>query len=642
MSKYTQMGIFVAGDIVCINIAYIIAFLLRFEFSIDIVLKSGFFTIYLDNLVWIVLIKVAIIAAFGLYNSLWKYAGTEQILKVFAAATLSLLAVMLFLTLTQQVIPRGVQCICYLIDILLMGGTRLGYRVLFNPSETGGLYAILRSNMSSGKSKSSRVLLVGAGDAGASMIKEMTRNPETGKHVVAVIDDDVQKAGKRIAGKKIIGSQDMIVKAAGKYEIDEIIVAIPSATRKQIQSILNECNKTDCKIQILPAYIDLIDGKVNITKLRNVAIEDLLGREPVSVNLDAISGYISGKVVLVTGGGGSIGSELCRQIAAFHPQKLIALDIYENSVFDLSNEMRMNRPEVSFKTVITSIRNRRRLADIFEEEHPQVVFHAAAHKHVPLMELNPKEAVLNNIIGTKNIIELSDLYRVERFVLISTDKAVNPTNVMGATKRVAEMLMQYMSSRSLTNFSAVRFGNVLGSNGSVLPLFRSQIEQGGPVTVTNDEVTRYFMTISEAVQLVIQSGAMAAGGEIFILDMGDPIRIMDLAENVIRLSGYVPYIDIDIVVIGLRPGEKLYEELLLAEEGIRKTTHRSIYVGHPLPPSPVLSDLLTRKETDLEKMAENICCLADIDVKEWLSELVPNYSVDKTCSNRGTPAEKGV
>ena len=629
MTKYTKMGIFIAGDIVCINIAYIIAFFLRFEFSVDTVLRSGFFTVYLDNLVWIILIKVGIVAAFGLYNSLWKYAGTEQILKVFAAATLSLLAVMLFLTLARQVIPRGVQCICYLLDILLMGGTRFGYRVFRNPSETGGLYTLLRSNFVGAKSNASRVLLVGAGDAGAGMIKEIVRNPETGKHVVAVIDDDSQKIGKRIVGKKIVGDRNMIVKAVEKYEIDEIIVAIPSATRKQIQSILNECNKTECNIQILPAYIDLIDGKVNITKLRNVAIEDLLGREPVSVNLHAISGYLTDKVVLVTGGGGSIGSELCRQIAAFHPQKLIALDIYENSIFDLTNEMRMSRPEVSFKTVLTTIRNRRRLEDMFEEDHPQVVFHAAAHKHVPLMEENPKEAILNNILGTKNIIELSDKYNVEKFVLISTDKAVNPTNVMGATKRVAEMLMQDMSSRSSTNFSAVRFGNVLGSNGSVIPLFRKQIEQGGPVTVTHEDVTRYFMTIPEAVQLVIQAGAMAAGGEIFILDMGEPVKIMDLAENVIRLSGYVPYIDIDIIVTGLRPGEKLYEELLLAEEGIRKTTHSSIYVGHPVPPSTVLKNFLTQGGTDLEKTAESICRLSDSEVKVWLSELVPNYSVDK-------------
>ncbi|MDD2484791.1 MAG: nucleoside-diphosphate sugar epimerase/dehydratase, partial [Eubacteriales bacterium] len=531
MTRYTKIGALMATDIISITVAFMLAFLLRFEFNFRGVLEQGYFDVFLKNLLWIILIKVTVFAFFRLYNSLWRYAGIEQIIKIVAAATVAFAAVMLFLDLAGQVIPRGVQGIAYLLDIMLLGGTRIACRVLRNPSELRRIFFLVHKSMGICGSKASRVLLVGAGDAGASMIKEIDRNPDSRKRVMAVIDDNSQKMGKSISGKKIVGNRNRIVAAAKKYEIDEIIVAIPSAPKKQIQGILNECKKTACKIKILPAYIDLIDGKVNISKLRDVAIEDLLGREAVCVDLAEVSGYLKDKVVVVTGGGGSIGSELCRQIAKFSPKKLIALDVYENSLFDLTNEIAKSYPEISFSPVVTSVRNRRRLIEFFEREHPEVVFHAAAHKHVPLMEDNPKEAILNNIIGTKNVLELSDEYGVERFVLVSTDKAVNPTNVMGATKRVAEMLMQEISTRSLTNFSAVRFGNVLGSNGSVLPLFRKQIEEGGPVTVTHEEVTRYFMTIPEAVQLVIQSGAIANGGEIFILDMGDAVRIMDLAEN---------------------------------------------------------------------------------------------------------------
>lgn len=335
---------------------------------------------------------------------------------------------------------------------------------------------------------------------------------------------------------------------------------------------------------------------------------------------------MEGKIVLVTGGGGSIGSELCRQIARFRPRKLIALDIYENAVFELQNEIKHTHPELEFEVVIASVRSRQRIQEVFLNYKPHVIFHAAAHKHVPLMENNPKDAVINNIIGTKNMIDLADEYAVENFVMISTDKAVNPTNVMGATKRVAEMILQEKSSHSRTSYSAVRFGNVLGSNGSVIPLFRKQIERGGPVTVTHEDITRYFMTIPEAVQLVIQAGAMATGGEIFILDMGDPVRIMDLAENVIRLSGYIPNVDIDIKVTGLRPGEKLYEELLLDEEGIEKTAHNKIYVGHPLPPTAELIEMLEQEGVCTDESISGIISMKDDEVRDWLQKLVPNYN----------------
>ena len=414
---------------------------------------------------------------------------------------------------------------------------------------------------------------------------------------------------------------------ARKKGIDEIIVAIPSANHKEIQNILNECNKTKCKIKVLPSLGELINGDVSVSHLRDVEIEDLLGRDPVKVNLREISGYLEEKIVLVTGGGGSIGSELCRQIARFRPRRIIAMDIYENTVFELANEMKSKYPQLEFEVVIGSVRSRERVHEVFEKYKPHVVFHAAAHKHVPLMEKNPKEAIKNNIIGTKNLIDMADEYSVSKFVLISTDKAVNPTNVMGATKRAGEMMLQEKSTHSRTSYTAVRFGNVLGSNGSVIPIFRKQIENGGPVTVTHPDITRYFMTIPEAVQLVIQAGAMADGGEIFVLDMGEPVRIMDLAENIIRLSGYIPRVDIDIEITGLRPGEKLYEELLLDEENMKKTAHQKIYVERPLPIDPELNRLLSGEDgITLEERIEEVVKGSDSEAKEWLHTLVKSYT----------------
>ena len=410
-----------------------------------------------------------------------------------------------------------------------------------------------------------------------------------------------------------------------KYGIDEIIIAIPSGTRKDIQAIAGIGGETGCKTSILPAYIDLIDGKVSASKLRRVNIEDLLGREPVMLDNEAISGYIEDKIVLVTGAGGSIGSELCRQIARNNPRKLVALDIYENSLYELCVDMQRLYSELELTPVIASIQNSKNLTQIFEKHCPHVVFHAPAHKHVPLMENNPREALLNNIIGTKNVIDLSDKYTVEKFILISTDKAVNPTNVMGATKRIAEMLMQDKSRVSQTVFSAVRFGNVLDSNGSVIPIFKRQIEQGGPVTVPHRDVSHLFMSMSEAVQLVIQTGAMAAGGEIFILDMGESVKIKELAEKLIRLSGYTPYTDIDIVFTGLRPGEKLYEELLMDEEGIQKTSHGSIFIGKPTAPPPALEEILKQGEDALGDEVVKVCRKSDEKIKKWLQTIVPTY-----------------
>lgn len=630
MVKYSRVAILLVADAICVNLSYIIALLARFEFDVKSAVFWSYFEDYVNGILWITIIQLAVFWLFGLYNSLWKYAGVEELVKVALASLTGSLAVIVYLEFTQQAFPRSTYIFEPCLSMLFIGGIRLSYR-FFRDLKTPGNFNsyVLRKT---GKhaplegDDSTKVMLVGAGDAGASIIKEVRQHPEYGRKVVVAVDDNPDKRNQRIAGVKIAGGRADIKRLARKYGVDEIIIAIPSAKRKESQEIVNECNKTRCKLKILPGLSDLINDKVSISKLRDVDIEDLLGREPVQVNLREITGYIENKIVMVTGGGGSIGSELCRQIARFRPRKLIAVDIYENTVFELKNEMKRNYPLLEFEVAIASVRDHRRMEEVFVKYKPHVIFHAAAHKHVPLMEENPKEALINNVLGTKNMVDLADTYAVEKFVLISTDKAVNPTNVMGATKRVCEMILQEKSAQSRTSYSAVRFGNVLGSNGSVIPIFRKQIAQGGPVTVTHREITRYFMTIPEAVQLVIQAGAMAEGGEIFILDMGNPVKIMDLAENVIRLSGYVPYVDIDIKITGLRPGEKLYEELLLDEEGIKKTTHNKIYVGHPVPPPEELSRLLSRTNgSGVEDSIMKVALGTDDDARVWLHRMVPTY-----------------
>lgn len=425
-----------------------------------------------------------------------------------------------------------------------------------------------------------RVLIIGGGEAGSIVIREMYNNPQIHRCPVAVIDDNPEKHGKKINGVPIVGSREDIYRVVREKKIDEILIAIPSASRLEINKIANICNKTKCSLKTLPGIYEIIDGKVSIKEMRDIEIEDLLGRDPIEVDLMAMSGYLIDEIVLVTGGGGSIGSELCRQIANFSPKKLIVFDSYENNAYEIQQELkRKYGSSLNLEVCIGTVREQSRLEQIFRIHRPKVVFHAAAHKHVPLMEDNPMEAIKNNVFGTMNVAECADKYGAKRFVLISTDKAVNPANIMGATKRIAEIIIQAMDKKSKTEFAAVRFGNVLGSNGSVIPLFRKQISEGGPVTVTDPEIIRYFMTISEAVQLVIQAGAMAKGGEIFVLDMGEPVRIRDLARDLIKLSGFEPDVDIKIEYIGLRPGEKLYEELLMAEEGLVQTEHEKIFIG---------------------------------------------------------------
>lgn len=466
-----------------------------------------------------------------------------------------------------------------------------------------------------------RVMVVGAGEMGSMVIKDMKSAPESKGIPVVAIDDDKSKRGTRIHGVKVVGGRESIPRMAGRYNVDQIVLAIASAKREDRQDILSICAKTGCKLKTIPALYEMIEGDMEHPAVRDVDILDLLGRDEVNLNVEEISGYLKNKTVLVTGGGGSIGSELCRQIAHFHPKRLIIFDIYENNAYDLQNELLMKFPNLNLEVLIGSVRDRARVEHIFEVCRPDVVFHAAAHKHVPLMELSPGEAVKNNVFGTLNVAQACDQYGVKRMVMISTDKAVNPTNIMGATKRICELIIQYCSRHSQnTDYMAVRFGNVLGSNGSVIPLFKRQIAAGGPVTVTHPDIIRYFMTIPEAARLVIQAGGMAHGGEIFILDMGEPVKIVDLARNLIRLSGLEPDVDIKIAYTGLRPGEKLYEELLLdSEGGCQKTSHELIYIGKPI---PFDEDTFLN---DLEQL-RGVAGVDNVKMIEIVHRLVPTYT----------------
>jgi len=623
MRRKLKANLLVLIDIILINISLISAYLLRFDGVIGRIPPD-----FLRNAVYLAvaatIVKIACFIFFRLYSSLWKYAGAYELASIVMAAFIGNMIMTSLvlashtelpkgvpyaeLVLTYAKAPRSIFVITFFIDIFLIGLVRFGYRVVRRLVK-GEIIRIKDAK---------RVLIIGGGEAGAIIVKELKLHPELKSVPVAIIDDDEFKIGMKLNGVPIVGNRSKIAEVARKQDIDEIIIAIPSAARKNINEIYNECSKTDCKIKILPSVAELIDESVVIQKIRDVNIEDLLGRDPINLDCSEIETYIKGQVVLVTGGGGSIGSELCRQIATFNPRQLIILDNYENNLYDIQNELLYKHPDLNLVPVVANIREKQRLDNIFATYRPGVVFHAAAHKHVPLMEANPTEAVKNNVFGTMNVAECSDRFGVKRFVLISTDKAVNPTNIMGATKRIAEMIIQAINKYSKTEFVAVRFGNVLGSNGSVIPLFKKQIEQGGPVTVTHPEVIRYFMTIPEAVQLVLQAGAMAKGGEIFVLDMGEPVKIYDLARNLIKLSGFEPDEDIKIVFTGLRPGEKLYEELLLAEEGLQATKHDKIYVAQP-----VFTDLALLKR-EIEVLKEIITNNAD-GVMDYIQTIVPTY-----------------
>lgn len=602
-------------DVVFVNLSYYLALYLRFDGNIE----QQYLQIYIHNAVLITILKIAVFYYFKLYKSIWKYASVEELMNVVVACIVSNAAILSFLFIKQTPLPRSVYIITTMIDIILVGGARFSYRALRR---------IKNGNLGTANGHK-KIMIIGGGDAGAMVIREYKNHTQLNSKPVVIIDDDDKKQGQVIKGVPVLGKRADIPALAEKMGIDEIIIAIPSVSKKEIGSIVEICKKTKCKLKILPGIYEIIDGQVSIKKIRDVQIEDLLGRDEVKLNIDEISSYIEGKNILVTGGGGSIGSELCRQIARFKPRKLVIFDIYENNAYDIQNELLRRYKDLNLGVIIGSIRDKKRINEIIEKEKPDVIFHAAAHKHVPLMESNPREAIKNNVFGTLNLAQAADRYGVKRFVMISTDKAVNPTNVMGATKRICEMIIQSMNEISKTEFVAVRFGNVLGSNGSVIPLFKKQIEEGGPVTVTHPDVVRYFMTIPEAAQLVIQAGAMANGGEIFILDMGEPVKIIDLAKDLIRFSGFEPNVDIPIKITGLRPGEKLFEELLLDEEGIKGTKHNKIYIGKP---TYIDYKLLLKSINELGNVAENG---EDKDIKGYLKSIVPSYTeYEDSCSEK--------
>jgi FlaA1/EpsC-like NDP-sugar epimerase len=564
----------------------------------------------------IIIIYLIFFYIFKLYDTLWRYAGVDEYLLAVGGCVASGLVSALFGIIVGRELPFSISFLAGVFTVMLVVGFRVSFKIRINS---------LLSLFGRKKREYKRVMIVGAGAAGLLVVKEMRLHRDMGYEPVVIIDDDKSKIGTTIAGIKVLGNKYQIETIVKNKKIDMIILAIPSIDEKTKGEILRICKKTGCRVKIVPGVYELLDN-VPLDKIRDIEVEDLLGRDPVKLDMNGIADYIKGKVILVTGGGGSIGSELCRQIARFNPSELAILDIYENNAYDLQNELEHTYPDLKLNVIIASVRDRARLENVFHRLRPDVVFHAAAHKHVPLMEYNPSEAVKNNIFGTLNAAECADKYGVKRFVMISTDKAVNPTNVMGATKRACEMIVQAMDKISKTRFVAVRFGNVLGSNGSVIPLFKRQIAQGGPVTVTHKDITRFFMTIPEAAQLVLQAGAFAEGGEIFILDMGQAVRIYDLACDLIRLSGYEPNKDIKIEISGLRPGEKLYEEVLMSEEGLRTTRHDKIFVGNPT------FDDMERLKERLNYLGGMLKDIDDVQIIRELEQLVPTYA-------RGAEAE---
>lgn len=547
-----------------------------------------------------------------LYHSIWKFAGIVEMQNLTAACILSSIIQYAGLTILDYPVPRSYYFLYGGVLYFLTLGNRFAYR-----------FIRYMKRLFSSKNDIKKIMIVGGGNAANVIIKEIRTSEHIyNTRVQCIIDDDPLKQGTFIQGVKVVGTRDDIFEAASLYHINEIIIAMPSVAKKTIREIVEICNKTCCSLKILPGVYQLMNGEVSVSQLREVEVEDLLGRDSIKVDLDAIMGYVKDKVVLVTGGGGSIGSELCRQLAAYKPNQLIIVDIYENNAYDIQQELKSHHPELNLVVLIASVRSTNRMNYIFKTYRPQIVYHAAAHKHVPLMEDSPSEAIKNNVLGTWRTVQAADLYGTERFVLISTDKAVNPTNIMGASKRICEMIVQTYNKRSKTEFVAVRFGNVLGSNGSVIPLFKKQIQEGGPVTVTHPDIIRYFMTIPEAVSLVLQAGAYAKGGEIFVLDMGEPVKILDLAENLIRLSGYKPGEDIMIEFTGLRPGEKLYEELLMKEEGLQATDNNLIHIGKPIEMDE------ERFLRQLEELKE-VCLQEPTEIKKRVREIVPTYVINK-------------
>ncbi len=607
MNKALRIITFLFLDLIFITLAWLLAIVLL-RYDMDEIFNEVWYFFAIS-----VVLSIVFNGVFGMYSKLWKYAGLSDGLKLLGSVLCST-AVLTVTAIVSEYLTKEWVIICAFIYFLLFGCSRFILRtaVLF---EGAG-----RSRR--GRDKQKRIMIIGAGETGFTLIKEMKFSDKLNYNPVCVLDDAKWKIGQDVHGVKVVGKCEDAVKYAAKYEIDEIIIAIPSASKSQLKIIMDKCSGAGVPVKMVPKLYNITDGKVSYSDLKKVSITDLLGREQVKVNLDEIMDYIEDKVVLVTGGGGSIGSELCRQIAEHKPKELIIVDIYENNAYAIQQELlRAHKDSLNLTVRIASVRDEKKMDTLFEQFKPDLVFHAAAHKHVPLMEDSPNEAVKNNVVGTYNVADAAGRFGVEKFILISTDKAVNPTNIMGATKRICEMIVQAMDKKYATDYVAVRFGNVLGSNGSVVPLFEKQIAEGGPVTVTHQDIVRYFMTIPEAVSLVLQAGAYATGGEIFVLDMGDQVKIYDLALKMIRLSGLEPFVDIDIKITGLRPGEKLYEERLMEEEGLTKTANEMISIGKPLE----VKKNLFAKIAELKKLAYN----ETDDMKELVHGLVPTYTIDK-------------
>lgn len=606
-----KIGLLMLGDILIIIGVSVLSLLARFD------MKYGDIPEY--YLEWMyrylpvhILCTIIIFYVLKLYRSLWRYASVGELMRIVSACFLTAILQMIIMWNIGYRMPISFHIMMFMFLTGFVTLERFAYRIF---QEMQKKYVSLPKN-----DNPARVMIIGAGDAGRVMLQEISASQHIHGRVVCMIDDDPAKIGKILNGVPIIGGRDAIIDGVSEFLVDEIVVAMPSISAKERSVILNICQETNCHVRTLPGVYQLLNGEVSISKLRQVEVEDLLGRDQIEVDLDAIMGYVSGKRVLVTGGGGSIGSELCRQIAANHPEMLIIVDIYENNAYEIQQELLRDYPNMQLVVLIASVRNTNRINKIFKTYHPQIVYHAAAHKHVPLMETSPNEAIKNNVFGTYKTARAAGENGAEKFVMISTDKAVNPTNIMGASKRICEMIIQTFNREYKTEFVAVRFGNVLGSNGSVIPLFKKQIQHGGPVTVTHPDIIRYFMTISEAVSLVLQAGAYAKGGEIFVLDMGEPVRIADLAKNLIRLSGFVPDEDIKIVYTGLRPGEKLFEELLMDEEGLRKTANSLIYIGRPIE----LDEKVFREQLgELEVAAKD----ETQDIRRRVQEIVPTYVI---------------
>ena len=599
-------------DILSIIFSLYGSLILRFEGLLEQTYVSNINSVLLI----VIILNIAILFLMKMYKSLWQFASVTELFNVITSSILCSLVNIVIFEIANKDLPEACYFLYFLLLTLCLGITRFSYRFI----------RMYKSHIvPKSRRELQKVMIIGAGLAGEKTYQEITYNPSVYKKVVCFIDDDKSKQGRRIHDVTVYGGREKIIEAAKKFGVEEILLAMPSGNRKEVADILNICKETKCQIKKLPGIYQMINGDIHISDFKDVEIQDLLGREPIKVDIEDIIRYVTGKVVMVTGGGGSIGSELCRQIAASGPKQLIIVDIYENNAYDIQLELKHKYPNLNLETIIASVRNSKKMDKLFEKYQPDIVYHAAAHKHVPLMEDSPNEAVKNNVFGTLNVVKAADKYKTKKFILISTDKAVNPTNIMGATKRICEMIVQSYNKQSQTEYVAVRFGNVLGSNGSVIPLFKKQIKEGGPVTVTHPDIIRYFMTIPEAVSLVLQAGAYAKGGEIFILDMGEPVKIADMARNLIKLSGYEPDVDIKIKYTGLRPGEKLYEELLMKEEGLQDTPNHLIHIGKPiaLDETTFFNKLTNLKEAVYKETS---------DVRLLVKDIVPTYK----------PKEEGV